>query len=58
MKKNYMAPALFEQLVQAEQMIANSITSVGGNAGIQMGDGEAPTAADVKGNPFGESIFE
>jgi len=59
MKKTYMTPALYVHHVQTETMIAASITSVGGNSGIDKGTGVIPTEADVKeGNFFGESIFE
>ena len=46
------------QRIQAEQMIAASITGVGGNSGIGQGTGEVPTDADVKGNFYGETIFD
>lgn len=42
----------------ATQMLAGSVTGVGGNSGIGMGDGDTPSEADVKGNFFGESIFD
>ena len=59
MKKTYIAPALDVQHVQAEMMIAASITGIGGNSGLEMGEGNAPEDADVKdGNFFGESIFD
>lgn len=60
MKKTYIIPALSEHNVQTEMLIAASITTVGGNSGLGMGDGETPAEADVKdaGNYFGESIFE
>lgn len=60
MKKTYIIPALSEHNVQTEMLIAASITSVGGNSGIGMGEGETPTEADVKdgGNYFGETIFD
>lgn len=50
MKKTYIVPAITELRVQTEMMIANSITDVGGNSGIDLGEGEVPTEADVKGN--------
>lgn len=50
MKKTYIVPAITELRVQTEVMIANSITDVGGNSGIDLGEGEVPTEADVKGN--------
>ena len=60
MKKTYIIPALSEHNVQTETLIAASITTVGGNSGLGMGEGDTPTDADVKdaGNYFGESIFE
>jgi hypothetical protein len=58
MKKTYISPAMDVTRVVAEQMIAASITEIGGNSGIQLGTGEVPTESDVKGNPFGESIFD
>ena len=44
----------------AEQMIAASITGVGGNSGIQPADptDPVPGEADVKGNFYGETIFD
>ena len=58
MKKNYIAPELGTELVEEESMMAASITSVGGDSGIEIGTGETPEEADVKGNFYGESIFE
>ena len=59
MKKTYMSPALNKQTIMTEKLISASITTVGGNSGIQMGEGETPEEADVKeGNFFGESIFD
>ena len=50
MKKTYISPAMDVTFVVAEQMIANSITSVGGNSGLDLGEGEVPSEADVKDN--------
>ncbi|MBQ7442783.1 MAG: hypothetical protein IJS59_02800 [Bacteroidaceae bacterium] len=59
MKKTYMTPALSEQHIMVEMLIAASITGVSGNSGIQMGDEDIPEEADVKdGYYFGESIFD
>ena len=58
MKKTYISPAMDVTYMVAEQMIANSITKVGGDSGIGIGTGETPTDADVKGNFYGESIFD
>ena len=58
MKKNYIAPSVYVQMIHAENMIAASITKIGGDAGIEIGTGEIPTEADVKGNIFEESDFD
>jgi len=58
MKKTYIIPSVEVTYVVAEQMVAASITSVGGDANIEIGTGETPEEADVKGNPFGDSIFD
>ena len=52
MKKTYIIPTTEVTFVVADQMIANSITDVGGNSGIGLGDGEVPEEADVKGNSY------
>ena len=52
MKKTYIIPAMDVTLVVAEEMIAGSITGVGGDSGIEIGDGETPGEADVKGNNY------
>lgn len=48
-KKVYIAPAIEVQKMELESMIAGSITSIGGDSGIGLGDGETPTSAD---SPF------
>ena len=58
MKKNYIVPSLQPMDMGVENMLAGSITNVGGNAGITPGDGEVPTEANVNANPFGDSIFD
>ena len=57
MKKNYIAPSVYVQMIHAENMIAASITNIGGDANIGIGTGDIPTEADVKGNLFEENIF-
>ena len=52
MKKTYIIPTTEVTFVVAEQMIANSITGVGGDSDIDLGDGEVPGEADVKGNSY------
>ena len=58
MKKKYIAPALSTEFVEEESMMAASITSIGGDSGIDLGGGATPEEADVKGNYFGGSIFD
>ena len=63
MKKTYISPAMDVTLYVAEQMLANSITNIGGDSGIKLADPTDPTQGtpgegDVKANPFGESIFD
>ena len=58
MKKNYIVPSLQPMDMGVENMLAGSVTNVGGNSGITLGEGEAPTTADVNANPFGDSIFD
>ena len=49
MKKAYMTPLATIEEITVENIIATSITSVGGDAGIEQGEGEAPNEADAKG---------
>ncbi len=56
--EKYIAPALQELNVNVEMMIAGSITGIGGDSGLQKGEGEVPTDADVKGSFYGETIFD
>ena len=49
MKKNYISPEVNITYVEAHNMIAASVTNVGGDSGIEKGDGETPTEADAKG---------
>lgn len=50
MKKTYMTPALYVDYVQAEQMIAASITGIGGKSGVGLADKNDPVPgqADTK----------
>lgn len=50
MKKIYMTPEVNITYVEAQKMIAASVTEVGGNSDIVMGEGEAPDEADAKQN--------
>ncbi len=58
MKKTYISPAMDVTYMVATQMLANSILTTGGDSGIGMGVGDTPSEADVKGNFYGESIFD
>ena len=54
MKKIYIIPATKVEAAVIEEMIASSITEVGGNSGLQIGTGETPTNADTKEDSFWE----
>ena len=59
MKKAYINPAIEVSLAEVEQIIAASITKVGGDADLQIGTGETPNDADVKESGFfGDNIFD
>ena len=58
MKKTYIAPTSRETLYGVEQIIAGSITNIGGDSGIGLGEDDVPESADAPGNPFGGSVFE
>ena len=52
MKKNYISPVLSELQLATTQLLANSITGVGGDSGLepaQPGD-DIPGEADAKGD--------
>ena len=48
MKKVYMAPATETMNTEMENIICASVTTVGGNSGITMGEGDAPASADSR----------
>lgn len=49
MKKTvYIAPAIKIAESGLENMICASVTAVGGNAGIELGEGDTPTTADTR----------
>lgn len=48
MKKTYIAPLVQETKLVGHQMIATSITTIGGNTGLTPGSGPAPGTADSK----------
>lgn len=49
MKKTYITPLTQVETAQAEMMMAVSITSITGDAGIDLGDSDVvPDEADVK----------
>ena len=48
MKKTYIIPATKVETGVVEQMIAASITGVGGDSNLPIGAGTAPDNADVK----------
>lgn len=50
MKKTiYVAPAIeVSTLVEETSILQSSITDIGGDSGIQMGEGDAPASADTR----------
>lgn len=52
MKKTYISPALELMQAEVQQMLAASITNVGGDSGIELGTGDTPVEADVKGEDW------
>lgn len=50
MKKTiYMAPAIeVSTLVEETSILQSSITEIGGDSGIKMGEGDAPSSADTR----------
>lgn len=58
MKKSYIIPATKVEYAVAEQMLAASITNVGGDTEIKLGTGDVPGTADVKESIFEENAFD
>ena len=61
MKKTYIIPQVTVEQVLGEQMLAVSgVKSISNDVNIGYGgvDTDGDLDADVKGNPFGESIFD
>ena len=57
MKKTYIIPAIEVSFAEAEQIIAASITNIGGDAGLEISD-ETPDEGDVKEfDFFGDEAF-
>jgi len=48
MKKSYIIPSIEVSLAEVEQIIAASITGVGGDSGLEINTGEVPDEGDVK----------
>jgi len=48
MKKNYIIPASQISYGDVEQMIASSITNIGGESNLPFGSDDTPDNADVK----------
>ena len=58
MKKTYIIPATEISQGIVEEMIAASITEIGGDSGLELGEGDAPGDADVKEfDFFGDEAF-
>jgi len=56
MKKTYIFPATKVEAAVIEEMIAASITNIGGDSNLGMGDGEIPDDADV--NECNDNIWD
>ena len=58
MKKTYIFPATKVESAVAEQMIAASVTNIGGDSGLEINTGEIPDEGDAKEfDFFGEEAF-
>ncbi|MBP5515088.1 MAG: hypothetical protein J6Y04_10005 [Bacteroidaceae bacterium] len=60
MKQIYLQPETEVLNVNVVEMLAGSITEIGGDSGLTPGDPgeEPPTEADVKGNIFEEDFWK
>ena len=58
MKKTYIVPKMGVMIVHTAEMLAASITRVDGDAGLTIGDGEAPGEANSNGLAFGKTFWE
>lgn len=58
MKKTYIAPVVEGVMMDAEEILAASVTSVGGDSGLGLGTGETPTEADAKSSIFDTNPWE
>ena len=58
MKKSYLQPETEVLNVNVVEMLAGSITKVDGDSGVGLGEGEAPTTADVKSSVFEEDFWQ
>ena len=57
-KKTYIIPAVEVSFAEAEQIIAASITNIGGDSGLEINTGETPDEGDVKEfDFFGDEAF-
>ena len=59
MEKKYIIPAIEVSLAEVEQIIAASITGIGGDSGLGMNTGETPDEGNVKESDFfGDDSFD
>lgn len=54
-KKDYIIPAIDIEHVELTPLMGNSITTIGGNSGLEPGQGDAPSNADSR---FAEDLWE
>ena len=58
-KKTYIIPTIGVSLAEVEQIIAASITGIGGDSGLEINTGEIPDEGDVKEfDFFGDDAFD
>ena len=58
MKKSYLQPETEVLNVNVIQMLAASITNVGGDSDLEIGEGTAPGEADVKQSVIEEDFWK
>ena len=58
MKKNYIAPEIEITALRTAEMLAASITNVGGDADLELGKGEAPGEANSHERVWGNTLWD
>ena len=55
-KKNYIAPVLYLEDMETEEMICNSIAGIEGDSGLELGIGDVPEDAESRFFKFPELL--